>query len=271
MIRERIFECHGERGIDTEFYRKASTGTLTELKELIAAGANPDAPIRNDIRDDFYAIHQAALNPDLEVLKYVVSLGVNPCRRDFWARQPLSFAVRENPLPFARYLVELGNRADECDDDGETVIAAAALNPHVEVLDYLLSLGADVNDGGMYDLPLGIALYKGTPERVKYFIDHGAELGWAIQVHGFCAPIENLRVVLENGCDPNWLDDEVDGTPTRVIDHLDPERQALFREFGGEVLNPNAEKFYKTYPSMMPKPTAARQWTHADETQPEAT
>lgn len=251
MIRERPLECNGERVIDTEFYRKASTGTLAELKSLIAVGANPDAPIRNKIKDDFYAIHQAALNPDIGVLKYVVSLGVDPCRRDYWARQPLAFAVRKNPLPFARYLVELGNSAQEEDHDGETVIAAAALNPHVEVLDYLLELGADLNVGGFYDLPLGIALSHGTTERVKYFIDHGAEPGWAIQTHGFCAPIENLRVILENGCDPNWIDDEEE-TPTRVIDHLDPERQALFREFGGEVLNPNAEKFYKTYPQMMP-------------------
>ena len=242
---------NADREIDTLFYRRVSTAPLPELMALIEKGANPDAPVYNDIHDDFYAIHQAALNPDLNVLKYIVSLGVNPCRTDFWAREPLAFAVRNNPLPFAEYLVGLGNRADLVDHDGTSVIAAAALNPHREVLDFLFEHGADPNAGGFYDSALGHALSAGTTERVKYLLDHGAIAEVAVQSDGFRAPLANLRVLLENGCDPNCIDDEEE-VPTRMIDHFDPARQALFREFGGEVLNPDAEKFHLMYPAMMP-------------------
>jgi len=248
MLLDRYYDHRAEREIDTELYRRIATVTLSEVKGLIAAGAMPDVPVRNDINDDFYTIHRAALNPDIEVLKYIVSLGVDPCRYDFWARQPLSFAVRKNPLEFAQYLVGLGNKANHEDDDGEPVLSEAALNPHTEVLDFLIENGADVNTGGMGDMPLEQAVKHGTSERVKYFIDHGALVKYADDLTLFAAPLENIRLLLENGYDPNKMDDF---NEAKVIDHLDPERQALLVEFGGKILNPDAEKHYLTYPEAM--------------------
>lgn len=234
-----------KREIDLEFYRAASVGTVAQLKDLIAAGADPDAPIHNDIGDDFYAIHQAALNPDIEVLKYVVSLGVDPCRIDFWARQPLAFAVRKNPLPFAEYLVGLGNEPGRVDDDGMPMMAESASNPDLRVLEYLLSKGAAIDEGADDCLPLGYALLNSTPERVRWFIEHGADLRVPMEMRAFNAPLENLRVALELGYDPNTIDYSDEGT--KVIDHLDPKRQAIFAEFGGKVQDANAEKYWRKY------------------------
>lgn len=219
------------RDIDAAFYRVCANGTLADLKELVLQGANPDAPYYNANGEDFYPIHQAALNPDLAVLKYVVSLGVDPCRVDYWAREPLSFAVRQNSVEFARYLVELGNRAWHMDDDGMTVLAEAALNPHDDVLDFLISHEADLDDGAIGMTPIEIALYKGTPTRVAYFIAKGASIRDAVSVRGSEAPVENLRILLQNGYDPDTVND--DGTcPERVFDRLNQRQQALFTEFG---------------------------------------
>lgn len=248
MLLDRYLTHFAKRDIDTKLYQSIATATLAD--DMIASGANPDAPAFNDINDDFYPIHRAAMNPDIEVLKYIVSLGVNPCRYDFWARQPLAFAVRQNTVDFAKYLVGLGNEADYVDDDGGSVIAEAALNPHIDVLDFLLEQGADIQAGGMGALPLEIAVTKGDVARVKYFIDHGAEIDCIDELDAFCAPLQNLRFILELGYDANTIDDFGD---SRVIDHLDPKRQALFKEFGGEILNPNAEKYYLTYPESMPE------------------
>ena len=60
----------------------------------------------------------------------------------------------------------------------------------------------------------------------------------------------NLRFLLEKGFNPNKMDDFDEA---RLIDHLDPKRRALFEEFGGAVLNPDAEKYYLSYPEEMPK------------------
>ena len=241
----------GKRPIDTEFFRRASDGTVGELKRLVAAGANPDAPIYNEINDDFYAIHQAALNPDIEVLKYIVSLGVNPCRIDFWARQPISLAVRRNSLDIVKYLVERGNDPCGVDDDGMTVLAEASLNPDVHVLDYLISLGADGEVGATDRTPLGYALTDGTVERMRYFIDHGGDLAKAMENKAYWAPLANLRFALENGYNPNSYEwgESADGKRYKIIDHLDPVRRKLFEEFGGVIETEGAELYNEDWMS----------------------
>ena len=231
------------RPIDFDFYIRASCGTVDDLRQLIDKGANPDAPVYNLIDDDLYAIHQAALNPDIKVLKYIVSLGVDPCRTDFWWRQPLAFAVRQNSLEMARYLVGAGNDPCRVDMDGMTVLGESAVNPDVRVVEYLMSLGAKVDDGADDNTELAWALADGTPERMQLFMDHGADLALAMAMKGYRAPLANIRYALEHGYDPNSFEDDeyADGHREKVIDHLTPKRRALFEEFGGVVYNPNAD------------------------------
>lgn len=250
MIYDKYDDRKAERDIDTELYKMVATASLSEVCDLIERGANPNAIVYNDIRDDFYVVHRAALNPDISVLKYLVSLGVNPCQLDFWARQPLAFAVRENTLEFAKCLVEeLGNNPTYEDRDGSTAIAEATLNPHIEVLDYVLEKGSDINAGALGATPIEIALRRGTVARMVYLIENGADINLVDDSVCF-APLANLRFLLENGFNPNKMDDFDEA---RLIDHLDPKRRALFEEFGGSVLNPDAEKYYLIYPEEMPK------------------
>jgi len=231
------------RTVDFDFYIAASRGTIDDLKLLIDKGANPDAPVYNYIDDDLYAIHQAALNTDINVLKYIVSLGVDPCREDFWWRQPLAFAVRQNSLGIVRYLVEAGNDPCRVDTDGMTVLGESALNSDIRVVEYLISLGAKVDEGADDNTELAWALADGTPERMQFFMDHGADLSLAMEMKGYRAPLANLRYALEHGYDPNSFEDHTydDGHREKVIDHLTPKRRALFEEFGGRVHYPKAE------------------------------
>lgn len=233
------------RPIDFDFYLVASRGSVDDLRRLLDAGANPDAPIYNDIDDDFYAIHEAAQNPNPEVIRFMVSLGVDPCRSDFWGRQPLAFAVRKNSLEIVKYLVELGN--DPCceDSDGKSVLAESALNPDIRVVEYLISKGAAVDSCADDRTELGYALTDGTPERMKFFMDRGADMELAMLCKAPWAPLENLRFALENGFDPNTFDDGEyrDGHREKIIDRLDPKRQALFMEFGGQIHWKDAEKW----------------------------
>ena len=231
------------RPIDFDFYLAASRGSVDDLKRLVAQGANPDASVYNDINEDMYAIHQAALNPDINVIKYLVSLGVDPGRIDYCDRQPLFFAVRRNSLEIVRYLVESGNDPCELDIDGDSVLSEAALNPDIRVLDYLMSKGAQVDYAASDSTELCHALTRGTVERMQYFIDHGANLSRAMESSCYSAPLANIRYALEHGYDPNSFTDGVykDGQREKVIDKLTPKRRALFMEFGGKVYYPNAE------------------------------
>lgn len=233
------------RKIDVDFYHACQTEPVEELKKMLERGANPNAAWYNDIGDDFYPVHQAALNPDFEVLKLVVGAGADPCQNDFWSAQPLAYAVRQGSLEKVRYLIGLGNDPSRVDYDGASVFYNAAANPDVRVLGLLLEHGVDMNAGADDMTPLSRALVDSTPERVKWLADHGAWRCDAVEKRAYRTPLENLRAILECGYDPNAFDE--DSKDTKVIDHLDPRRQALFEEFGGTVLNRDAEKFYLTY------------------------
>ena len=185
------------------------------------------------------------MNPDFEVLKLVIAPGADPCQGDFWSAQPLAYAVRQGSLERVRYLIGQGNDPDREDLDGSTVFFEAAANPDVRVLELLLEHGADMNEGATDMSPMSRALVDSTPERVKWLADRGAYMNDAVEQKAYRAPLENLRTILECGYDPNAFDE--DSEDTKVIDHLDPRRQALFEEFGGTVLNRDAEKFYLTY------------------------
>jgi len=233
------------RPIDFDFYLAASRGMVDDLKCLLDEGANPDAPVYNCIDDDMYAIHEAALNPNMEVLKFIISHGVDPCRYDFWTRQPLAFAVRNNSLEMVQYLVELGNDPCHEDCDGMSVLSESALNPDIHVIEYLMSKGAKLDYCAMDRTELGYALSDGTIERMKFFMDRGADLKTAMLSKAPWAPLKNLRFALENEFDPNTFDygEYADGHREKLIDRLDPKRQALFMEFGGQIHWKDAEKW----------------------------
>ena len=233
------------RQIDVDFYLACRTASVKKLKEMLELGANPNAAWYNDIGDDYYPVHQAALNPDFEVLKLVIASGADPCQCDFWSAQPLAYAVRQGSLERVRYLIGQGNDPAREDLDGSTVFFEAAANPDVRVLELLLEHGADMNEGATDMSPMSRALVDSTPERVKWLADRGAYMNDAVEQKAYRAPLENLRTILECGYDPNAFDE--DSEDTKVIDHLDPRRQALFEEFGGTVLNRDAEKYYLTY------------------------
>lgn len=240
-----VKEVDSVRAIDFDFFLAASRGSIDDLKRLLEQGANPDAPIYDWIGEECYAIHEAATNPDIEVFKFIVSLGVDPCRLDCNGRQPLSFAVRNNSLEVVRHLVELGN--DPCNDDydGSSVLSESALNPDICVIEFLMSKGAEIDCCATDRTELGYALTEGSIERMRFFMDHGANLKTAMLGKAPWAPLENLRFALENGFDPNTFDwgEYSDGHREKLIDRLDSRRQALFMEFGGQIHWKDAEKW----------------------------
>ena len=54
MIYDKYDDRKAERDIDTELYKMVATASLSEVRDLIERGANPNAVVYNDIDDDFY-------------------------------------------------------------------------------------------------------------------------------------------------------------------------------------------------------------------------
>ncbi len=238
-------ETHPVVPLNEKLFKACAKGSLEEVRALLDQGADPnyphlDPPWEDDLpasiyTEDSYCVHEAAENPDIRVFDLLVERGANPNQFDYWARQPLAFAGGSNSLEMVRHLVELGNDPGNIDHDGGTVLTYSALNPDVRVLEFLLSKGAALDDCDMFNTELTIAVRKGTPDRVKFFIDHGSQINISFE---WCkeAPLENLRVLLAAGYDPTKaIDvgraDEVEQVKADIA-AFDPERKALFAEFG---------------------------------------
>ena len=67
-----------DREIDLRLYRQLATASLSEVREMLAAGADPKSPAIDDLGHWHCMIHRAALNPDLEVLKFLVAACEDP-------------------------------------------------------------------------------------------------------------------------------------------------------------------------------------------------
>ena len=229
------------REIDTSLYRICAKGSVEDVKALLAQGANPsvphwEEPWPDDLEpelysEDYYCIHEAARNPDIRVLDFLVAQGVDPNMFEYWRRQPLAYAAESNSLEMVMRLVELGNDAGNCDYDGGTVLSWAALNPDERVLEFLIESGAEIGSACYGCTEMDIALARGTPERVRFFADRGFDFKYISSNSFLDGPLDNIRVLLERGFDPDYDDGCGDGP---LVDRLDPVRKALFVKFGAK-------------------------------------
>lgn len=231
--------------LNEKLYQACAKGSLGEIRTLLGKGADPnyphlDPPWPDDLPEDIYTedsycVHEAARNPDIRVFDLLVERGANPNQFDYWTRQPLAFAGGENSLEMVRHLVELGNDPGNEDLDGGSVLTYSALNPDVRVLEFLLSLGAELDCCDLFQTELTIAVRQGTPDRVRFFIDHGSKIEIAFD-YAKKAPLENLRVLLQAGYKPteavDVYNEEDQKDVADQIRRLDPQRKALFAEFG---------------------------------------
>ena len=227
------------RPLDVELYEACAKGSSETVRKLLDRGADPNAPhwekpwptdLEPEIyTEDYYCVHQAAVNPDIRILNLLVERGADPNRREYWGRQPLAYAGRSGTLEMVRRLVELGNDPGNNDEDGGTVLSWSALNPDERVLELLLECGAEIGDTCVGGTELDIALREGTPERVRFFVEHGGEMKNLSSDSFIKAPLGNIRTLLECGLNPNYKDEYGE---RRLVDILDPARRALFLEFG---------------------------------------
>ena len=123
----------------------------------------------------------SGLNPNVEFLKYLVSLGadVNAAGGEDKA-SPLSFAAQCNSnVSILEYLVSQGADVQEKTKWGETpLLRAAWRNDNLEVIKYLISKGANVHTKNKWDVTtLHVAAQKNTNLAViKLLVSQGADV-----------------------------------------------------------------------------------------------
>jgi ankyrin repeat protein len=113
---------------DKFFVYAVSIGNLSVIKFLVEkCGCDPSAN-----NDD--AIVCSARDGNMDVLKYLVSLGCDFCNQDYWA---FNFSAMSGKLEIVKYFIEIG--VDPTINDNIALKTAVTQN-RVEVVNFLLSM-----------------------------------------------------------------------------------------------------------------------------------
>ena len=162
-------------GGDTPLHSAAEDGDVSEVKALLAKGAEVNA------KGGYYGytpLHKAAYGGHLDVVKELLAKGAEVNAKNKYGWTPLHSAASKGHLDVVKELLAKGAEVDAKNKDGETPLHSAAQDGHLEVVKILLSKGAEVNakDTLFGDTPLHDAAIEGHLDEVKVLLAKGAKV-----------------------------------------------------------------------------------------------
>ena len=133
-------------------FEAVRTGTIKDVKYFLDRGAT----VNNKAPEDELVFHgkplifiAATLNPDVEVLKYLIEQGADVNAKDDDGKTPLHYVAElpDSSIDILKCLIEKGANVNAKDKDDVTPLHAATLvfSSNIQILKYLIEKGADVN------------------------------------------------------------------------------------------------------------------------------
>ncbi|XP_046672408.1 ankyrin repeat domain-containing protein 17-like isoform X4 [Homalodisca vitripennis] len=177
----KILLEHGA-GINThsnEFKESALTlacykGHLDMVRFLLEAGADQEHKT-----DEMHtALMEASMDGHVEVAKLLLDSGAQVNMPTDSFESPLTLAACGGHVDLALLLIERGANIEEVNDEGYTPLMEAAREGHEEMVSVLLNKGANINaqTEETQETALTLACCGGFLEVADYLIKHGAEL-----------------------------------------------------------------------------------------------
>ncbi|KAJ6520428.1 ankyrin repeat-containing domain protein [Mycena sanguinolenta] len=188
----------------------AAMGRSMELVEaLLTGGADIHA-------EDFSGSNVLPFAQDILTLRFFLERGVDPNHRDASGRTPLHYACYIADLEISQYLLSQGADINFLHRLG-TPLYWAVSSKNLQVVQFLLASGAEPNRSGYGGaVPLFTAAALGSMELVKALLAGGANIHAedfsGSNVLPFAQDTPMLRFLLEQGVDPNHRN-QVGATP----------------------------------------------------------
>lgn len=172
---------HGA-GINThsnEFKESALTlacykGHLDMVRFLLEAGADQEHKT-----DEMHtALMEASMDGHVEVARLLLDSGAQVNMPTDSFESPLTLAACGGHVDLAMLLIERGANIEEVNDEGYTPLMEAAREGHEEMVALLLSQGANINaqTEETQETALTLACCGGFLEVAEYLIKHGADI-----------------------------------------------------------------------------------------------
>ncbi|KAG5446180.1 Transient receptor putative cation channel sub A member 1, partial [Clonorchis sinensis] len=178
--------------------QKKSTSLLSRIGDWIGVGVpssrrsstlstssepTSTSSLINLVDDEgFSPIHIAVNTGNMELIKACLDRGANVLAQDLAGQTPLHYACTRGDLDCAKALLEHNPKykarmISTVNRDGRGPIHLAAMYDHPNLIDYLLSQGAELNARDNKSMtPLLLAGSKGSVEASKHLVNIGAEL-----------------------------------------------------------------------------------------------
>ena len=155
---------------DTPLHYAARYGQKNVAELLITKGADVNAKNKNGDLPTHLALRGNLESPKKEVLELLIAKGTNlSC---------IQISAHQGDLAKVRSFVEQGISVDSRDSEGRTALHYAAMQGKADVVEFLLSRGADVNakDKDFGFIPLHHAASGGHKDVVEMLLAKGADV-----------------------------------------------------------------------------------------------
>lgn len=163
------------RHLSRPLFDAVRQGDVQGVRDLLAAGANPNALIAGDGTP----LIKAARTGRMDIVEILLAKGADPELASRGDGNPLIMAARRGRLDIVKALVERGASVESFVPGDETPLINAAQSGSLETVRYLVEKGADVNravpsNPGQTRSPLGQATKRGHLAIVVYLKARGA-------------------------------------------------------------------------------------------------
>ena len=156
---------------DTPLHKAARYGEVSEVKKLLAKGAEVDA--KN--KDGDTPLDLAAKKGHVDVVIWLLAKGAEVNAKNEYGQTPLHWAAYNGYLNVVKVLYDYSAEVNAKTKYGETPWDLAAMRGHVDIAKMLhIKMGAQVNDIGQ--MPFHLAARYGHLDRVKELLAKGAEV-----------------------------------------------------------------------------------------------
>lgn len=177
-LRHRIFYKEPSKGSDAEWFDAVKKGNLKKVKKMVESGQNIEAKDSEAL--DQTALGWAAFIGYEDITDYLISQGADLYATDKGdVYNVFKSAILGKNVKIVKKLYSLMKdniKLDAQEDDGETFLIVASSNNRIEIVKYLLELGAnpDIYSVEKNTSPLSLACDSNYNEIKEMLIKKGA-------------------------------------------------------------------------------------------------